>query len=209
MTCQVLPPNSVDAPYEPEKACGGQLTHHHPSPARGRIGWKRTSLFSRSKLGSNLPYPYSSGIILLCWLLIHTHTDTHAHSCIYMYTNTHTHTHTHTHKAVFPWHVLSARVVSPREIFSLSPLPSPSLHHSPETHPSKSRAPHPKASGKLTFLHIKKELNTEPPVNPATLNSMVPVSMIFVISTVCTGVGMGVTLCLLGNKRGQIKQICI
>lgn len=169
------------------RAGGGQLTKQRFSSERGEIGQKRTSLFP----GLVLTHPtFKLSYTIL--LVVDTYTHTHAHTCPCTYT----------HIAVFPLDVLNPRPGSTREISSLRSFPSPSSHHSPE---SESRAPHAKASEKLTFLHIRKTFNMQLPMNPTTLNSMVLFLWPFVIPTLGTE---GVTLCLFWNRK-QTYQICI
>lgn len=142
-----------DAPYEP----GEQVEDSSPSNISHQKEEKLGRKGHLSSPGLVLTHP-TLKLSYTTLLVVHTHT--HAHMCACTYT----------HIALFPWDVLNPRLGSTREISSLRSFPSPSSHHSPE---SESRAPHAKASEKLIFLHIKKTLNMQLPMNPTTLNSMV------------------------------------
>lgn len=144
-----------DAPSEP----GEQVEDSSPSNVSHQKEEKLGRKGHLSSPGLVLTHPtFKLSYTIL--LVVDTYTHTHAHTCPCTYT----------HIAVFPLDVLNPRPGSTREISSLRSFPSPSLHHSPE---SESRAPHAKASEKLTFLHIRKTFNMQLPMNPTTLNSMV------------------------------------
>lgn len=144
-----------DAPSEP----GEQVEDSSPSNVSHQKEEKLGRKGHLSSPGLVLTHP-TFKLSYTTLLVVDTHAHTHAHTCPCAYT----------HIAVFPWDVLSPRLGSTGEISSLRSFPSPSSHHFPE---SESRAPHAKASEKLTFLHVRKTPNMQLPMNPTTLNSTV------------------------------------
>ena len=90
------------------------------------------------------------------------------------------------------------------ELSCLQPFQSHcSWHASPEPRPSQCRPSHP---GSQALLHLRRGLSVELPMNATALNPMAPASTTAVTSAATPG---PVTLCLLGNERGQVQEACI